>query len=81
MNKVSSIVKQNNIIDSKSYNTLSPVMKEAVKDVFKIIEDQQKDIIKNFERAVDKVVASRNIKKEDLDKYFDKELKEQLGVK
>ena len=68
-------------MDSKSYNELTPVMKEAVKEVIKIIENEQKDIIKSFEGAVKKVVASRNIKQEDLYNYFDKEVNEQLGIK
>jgi hypothetical protein len=56
-------------------------MKEAIKDIFKIIENEQKNIIEKFEGAVEKVVASHNIKKEDLYRYFDKETNEQLGVK
>ena len=56
-------------------------MKEAVKEVIKIIENEQKDIIKSFEGAVEKVVASRNIKQEDLYNYFEKEVNEQLGIK
>jgi len=68
-------------MDSKSYNELTPVMKEAVKEVIKIIENEQKDIIKSFEGAVEKVVASRNIKQEDLYSYFEKEVNEQLGIK
>jgi hypothetical protein len=68
-------------MDSKSYNELTPVMKEAVKEVFKIIENEQKDIIESFEGAVEKVVASRNIKQEDLYSYFEKEVNEQLGIK
>ena len=68
-------------MDSKSYNELTPVMKEAVKEVIKIIESEQKDIIKSFEGAVEKVVASRNIKQEDLYSYFEKEVNEQLGIK
>jgi glutathionyl-hydroquinone reductase len=68
-------------MNSKSYNELTPVMKEAVKEVIKIIENEQKDIIKSFEGAVEKVVASRNIKQEDLYNYFDKEVNEQLGIK
>ena len=79
--KVSSLVKETRVIDSKSYNELSPVMKEAIKDIFKIIENEQKNIIEKFEGAVEKVVASHNIKKEDLYRYFDKEVNEQLGVK
>jgi hypothetical protein len=80
-NKVSNLVKETRVMDSKSYNDLTPIMKEAVKDVFKIIENEQKDIIKSFEGAVEKVVASRNIKQEDLYNYFEKEVNEQLGIK
>ena len=80
-NKISNIVKETRVMDSKSYNELTPVMKEAVKEVIKIIENEQKDIIKSFEGAVEKVVASRNIKQEDLYNYFDKEVNEQLGIK
>lgn len=80
-NKVSSLVKENRISDSKSYNELTPLMKESVKDIIKNIDNEQKDIIKSFEGAVEKVVASRNIKQEDLYSYFEKEINEQLGVK
>jgi len=80
-NKVSNLVKEIRVMDSRSYNELTPVMKEAVKEVIKIIENEQKDIIKSFEGAVEKVVASRNIKQEDLYNYFDKEVNEQLGIK
>jgi hypothetical protein len=81
INKVSSLVKDTRVMDSKSYNELTPIMKEAVKEVFKIIENEQKDIIESFEGAVEKVVASRNIKQEDLYSYFEKEVNEQLGIK
>jgi TRAP-type C4-dicarboxylate transport system substrate-binding protein len=80
-NKVSNLVKETRVMNSKSYNELTPVMKEAVKEVIKIIENEQKDIIKSFEGAVEKVVASRNIKQEDLYSYFEKEVNEQLGIK
>lgn len=66
-------------MDSKSYNELTPKIKEAVKEIYKIIENEQTDILKKFEGAVEKVVASYNIKKEDLDNYFDKEVNEQLN--
>jgi TATA-box binding protein (TBP) (component of TFIID and TFIIIB) len=66
-------------MDSKSYNELTPKIKEAVKEIYKIIENEQTDILKKFEGAVEKVVASYNIKKEDLDNYFNKEVNEQLN--
>ena len=80
-NKLSNIIKKNKIMDSKSYDELTPKLKEAVKDIYKIIENEQTNILKRFEGAVEKVVASRNIKREDIEKYFDKEVNEQLGIK
>ena len=68
-------------MDSKSYNDLTPKMEKEVKEIYKVIENEQTDILKKFEGAVEKVVASYNIKKEDLDNYFNKEVNEQLGVK
>jgi len=79
-NKVSSLVKETRVIDSKSYNELTPVMKEAIKEIYRLIETEQTDVLKRFDKAIEKVVASRNIKKEDIEKYFDKEINEQIGV-
>ena len=78
--RVSNIVKETRVMDSKSYNDLSPKMKEAIKEVYKIVENEQQDVITRFEGAIEKVTASFNINKEDIHKYFDKEINEQLGV-
>jgi vacuolar-type H+-ATPase subunit H len=78
--KISNIIKKNRFIDSKSYNDLSPKMKKAINEIFKIIENEQKDILTRFDGAIEKITASYNIKKEDIYKYFDKEVNEQLGV-
>ena len=79
--QVSRLVRQNLTIDSQSYKDLSPVMKEAVSDVFKLIEKSTGDIIKNFEGAVDKVSQYHNINILELNNYFDKEIKDQLERK
>jgi len=78
---ISRMVKENHLIDSKSYNELSPVMKEAVNDVFKVIEKETDSIINRFENAVAKVAEFHNINVEKLNEYFDKEILEQLGEK
>jgi hypothetical protein len=75
------MIKENHLIDSKSYNELSPVMKEAVNDVFKVIEKETDSIINRFENAVAKVAEFHNINVEKLNEYFDKEILEQLGEK
>ena len=77
--KVSNILRETNLLDSKSYKELTPVMKEAIKEIYRLIETEQTDVLTRFDKAIEKVVASRNIKKEDIEKYFDKEIKEQLN--
>jgi hypothetical protein len=79
--QVSKIVKENLIIDSKSFNDLSPLMKEAVGDVIKLIEKETGSIIEKFENSVNKVSEFHNINKQKFYDYFDKELIEQLGEK
>jgi hypothetical protein len=78
-NKISNILRETNLLDSKSYKELTPVMKEAIKEIYRLIETEQTDVLTRFDKAIEKVVASRNIKKEDIEKYFDKEIKEQLN--
>ena len=79
--QVSQIVKKNLEIDSQSFKDLSPLMKEAVSDVFKLIEKETGDIITRFENAVNKIAEFHNINLEEFDEYFDKEILEQLGEK
>jgi len=79
--RISNILRETNLLDSKSYKELTPVMKEAIKEIYRLIEKEQTDVLKRFDKAIEKVVASRNIKKEDIEKYFDKEINEQLGIK
>jgi len=78
---VSKIVKNNLDMDSKSYTDLSPKMKEAVSDVFKLIKREQNNVVETFENAVTKVSEFHNINIEEINKYFDKETLEQLGEK
>ena len=78
---ISRIVKENLEIESKAFGELSPKMKDAVSDVFKIVEKSTGDIIKRFEGACDKVSQHYNINTKELNDYFDKEVIEQLGEK
>ena len=78
---ISRIVKENLEIESKAFSELSPKMKDAVSDGFKIVEKSTGDIIKRFEGACDKVSQHYNINVIELNDYFDKEVIEQLGEK
>ena len=75
----SKVVEESRYVNSKSYGELSPKMKMAVQDTFKLIETQTGDIIKVFENSVEKVAEHSKINKEELYQYFDKEVEEQLG--
>jgi len=78
MQKVSQLVQNNQTFNSNSYKNLSPVMKEAVSDVMKLVDKGTQDIMNTFEVAVTKVAEQRNIDKDDIEEFFDVELKEQL---
>ena len=56
-------------------------MKDAISDVFRLVEKSTGDIIKRFEGACDKVSLHYNINVKELNDYFDKEVIEQLGEK
>ena len=77
--QVSQIVKENLLVDSKSYNSLSPIMKDAVKDVFSFYEEAKGNIVERFESAIKEVVAKHNIEVKQLEDYFEDEVTEQLG--
>ena len=79
--QVSQIVKQNLFIDSKTYSDLSPNMKDAVKDVFKFVEEGKGKIVERFESAIKEVAALHNLEVKQIEDYFDKEVIEKLGEK
>ena len=67
--------------NSKAYNELTPVMKEAINDVYKLVEKESGYIVTKFERAIKQVAEFHNISKNSIEEYFDRELEEQLGEK
>lgn len=75
---VSSLIKKNLTIDSKSFKELSPLMKEAVSDVLRLVKNEG-NLIFNFENAIQKVSEFHNVDKRNIEDYFDKETREQLG--
>ena len=79
--QISRIVKENRLIDSKSFNELPPLMKEAMRDVFDLIEKETGSVIERFEGAVAKVAEFHGINIQNFYDYVDKEVLEQLGEK
>ena len=79
--QVSRIIKEKTLINSKVFNELSPLMKEAINDVFKLLENETGSIIDRFENAITQVAKFHNIGIEKFYEYFDNEVIEQLGEK
>jgi arginine deiminase len=77
---VSKLFKNYDFVESKSYDSLTPVMKEVVKDIFEIIDEDDTNIIENIDKAIDDVSRFHNVDKQEILNYFDNEVKEQLGV-
>ena len=57
---------------------MSPVLKEAINDTMKLVKSDG-NLLFNFENAINKVAEFHNVNKDDIEEYFDNELKEQLG--
>ena len=79
--QVSRIIKENLFIDSKTYSDLSPNMKDAVKDVFKFVEQGKGNVVEKFDEAIKTVASLHNLSIKQIEDYFDKEVIENLGEK
>ena len=77
--QVSQIVKENLLVDSKTYNSLSPIMKDAVKDVFSFYKEAKGNIVERFESSIIEDSATHKIEVKQLEDYFEDEVIEKLG--
>jgi len=82
MLRVSDIVEEQKLCDSNAFKQLTPVLQDAVKQVYKTIEEDDDinadNLAEKFELAVDNVATINVIEKEQLEGYFDDEITEQL---
>ena len=79
--QVSRIINENLFIDSKTYSDLSPSMKDAVKDVFKFVEEGKGRIVEKCDEANKTVARLHKLRVKQIEDYFDKEVIEKLGEK
>jgi ribosomal protein S20 len=82
MLRVSDIVEEQKLFNSNAFKQLTPVLQDAVKQVYKTIEEDDDinadNLAEKFELAVDNVATINVIEKEQLEGYFDDEITEQL---
>ena len=59
---------------SKEYKKLSPKMKEAVDDIFRIMDSKPSDFLNTFEKTIKDSAKKFKVKEKDLLNYFEREM-------
>ena len=59
---------------SRQYKKLSPKMKNAVDDIFKIMDSKPSDFLNSFERNIKAVAKKHRVPDKELIGYFEKEM-------
>ena len=59
---------------SKEYKKLSPKMKEAVDDIFRIMDSKPSDFLNTFEKTIREVSKKFGVTEKELMGYFEKEM-------
>ena len=59
---------------SKEYKKLSPKMKEAVDNIFRIMDAKPSDFLNTFEKTIKDSAKKHRDKEKDLMKYFEREM-------
>ena len=59
---------------SRQYKKLSPKMKGAVDQIFKIMDSKPSDFLNNFEKTIREVSKKFKVSEKELMSYFEKEM-------
>ena len=59
---------------TKEYRKLSPKMKEAVDDIFRVMDSKPSDFLNTFEKTIKDSAKKFRVKEKDLMSYFEREM-------
>ena len=59
---------------SKEYRKLTPKMKSAVDDIFKVMDAKPNDFLNTFDKTIKTVSKKNKVREKDLISYFEKEV-------
>ena len=59
---------------SKEYRKLTPKMKSAVDDIFKVMDAKPNDFLNTFDKTIKTVSKKNRVREKDLISYFEKEV-------
>ena len=70
----STVVEKNEHKKSRQYKKLSPKLKGAVDDIFKIMDSKPSDFLNSFEKTITDVSKKFKVPEKELMNYFEKEM-------
>jgi hypothetical protein len=59
---------------SKEYKKLTPKMKSAVDEIFKVMDAKPNDFLNTFDKTIKTVSKKNKVREKDLISYFEKEV-------
>ena len=59
---------------TREYKKLSPKMKEAVDDIFRIMDAKPSDFLNTFEKTIQQISKKYRVSEKELMGYFEKEM-------
>ena len=71
---VQSLPEKNEHKKTKEYKKLSPKMKEAVDNIFSIMDSKPSDFLNTFEKTIKDSAKKYRVKEKDLLSYFEREM-------
>ena len=70
----STVLERDEHKNSRQYNKLSPKMKDAVDQIFGIMDSKPSDFLNTFEKTIKNVAKKNSVPEKDLIKYFEREI-------
>ena len=64
---------------SREYKKLSPKMRTAVDDIFRVMDAKPSDFLNTFEKTIKDVARKYRVGEKDLHKYFEREMLGEYG--
>ena len=69
-----SVIEKDEHKKSRQYKKLSPKMKDAVDQIFKIMDSKPSDFLNTFEKTIREVSKKFKVPEKELMNYFEKEM-------
>ena len=69
-----SVIEKDEHKKSRQYKKLSPKMKEAVDQIFKIMDSKPSDFLNTFEKTIQSISKEFKVPEKDLISYFEREM-------